>query len=73
MPRFYSTKQVAVMLGLDYPNLSRALWLERIHPMPMRGPSGSYLFVAEDVRTVGKTFYVPDVVVNKALEDDEDA
>lgn len=46
--RFFSTRQVARLLGVNPAALSRAIWDDRIDPPP-KGPSGNYLWRLSDI------------------------
>lgn len=48
MNQFYSTRQVARLLGLAPDSLTRAVWNSRVLPPP-KGPSGNYLWTIDDI------------------------
>ena len=43
------TKQAAKILGVTVSRLHQAVWLERVPP-PAKGPSGAFVWTAEDLR-----------------------
>ena len=48
MNQFYSTPQVAGLLGIKPDTLNKAIWQGRVNP-PMKGPSGQYLWTLPDI------------------------
>jgi DNA-binding transcriptional MerR regulator len=48
MTQFYSTPQVAKLLGIKPDTLQKAIWQTRLNP-PMKGPSGQYLWTKRDI------------------------
>jgi hypothetical protein len=47
--RFYSTRDVATMLGLSPDSLNKALWNNKFDP-PAKGPGRSYLWTEADIQ-----------------------
>ena len=45
---YYSTKEVARILGINTSRLARAAWDERFLP-PQKGPSGNFLWTDADI------------------------
>ena len=48
MNQFYSTPQVAGLLGIKPDTLQKAIWQGRV-TQPMKGPSGHYLWTLRDI------------------------
>ena len=48
MNQFYSTPQVAGLLGIKPDTLQKAIWQGRVKA-PMKGPSGQYLWTLQDI------------------------
>ncbi len=48
MTQFYSTRQVAGLLGIKPDTLQKAIWQNRVIP-PTKSPSGSYLWTLSDI------------------------
>ena len=48
MAKFYSTRDVAKILGIRPDNLSRIIWLGRLDP-PTKSPSGDFLWTERDI------------------------
>ena len=46
---YWSTREVAELLGVTTDRLSKALWDGRVK-QPQRGPSGAFLWTEDDVR-----------------------
>ena len=46
--KLFSTRQVALLLGVKPAALAKALWDGRIDP-PAKGPSGNYLWRVNDI------------------------
>ncbi len=49
MEQFFSTRQVALLLGIKPDLLQRAIWQTRVDA-PMKGPSGQYLWTMDDIQ-----------------------
>ncbi|MBA7600492.1 hypothetical protein ES703_07547 [subsurface metagenome] len=45
---FFSTRQVARLLGISISRLSRAVWEGRVNE-PFKGPGGSFLWTEKDI------------------------
>lgn len=48
MNQFFSTRQVAEILGVKPDTLSKAIWTGRLKS-PLKSPSGSYLWTKQDI------------------------
>ncbi len=48
MPEYYSTRQVAAMLGMRPDTLAKAIWQGRVTP-PQKSPSGNFLWTDADI------------------------
>lgn len=48
MTQFYSTRQVARLLGIKIDTLQKAVWLGRVDP-PDKSPSGNFLWTIADL------------------------
>ena len=48
MPSFFSTRQVARLLGVHPGRLERAIWVGRVRP-PAKSPSGAYMWTEEAI------------------------
>ena len=48
MKEFYSTREVAKILGIRPDSLSRIVWLGQFTPPPKR-PSGNFLWTKQDI------------------------
>lgn len=48
MESFYSTPQVAALLGIKPDTLQKAIWQGRVKP-PDKDPSGQYLWTLQDI------------------------
>ena len=51
MTQFYSTRQVAKLLGIKPDTLQKAIWTGRATP-PEKSPSGQYLWVKADIERI---------------------
>jgi len=49
MKRFWSSREVAAMLGVRIGTLSRAVWEGRVDP-PEKSPSGGFLWTLPDIQ-----------------------
>lgn len=49
--QFYSTRQVARLLGIPPARLTKAIWDDRVSP-PAKGPAGNFLWTLQDVQKV---------------------
>ena len=46
--QFYSTREVAIQLGIKPGTLGKAIWSGNI-PEPLRGPGGAFLWTPADI------------------------
>jgi len=46
---FWSTRQIARLLGVSVALLTKAVWSERVEP-PAKSPSGNFLWTQKDVQ-----------------------
>jgi len=50
MKHFYSTRQVAGILGIKPDLLQKAIWTNRVIP-PIKSPSGNYLWIIDNIES----------------------
>jgi hypothetical protein len=46
--KFWSTRQVATLLGISVARVTKAVWLDRLQ-QPQKSPSGNFLWTEDDI------------------------
>ena len=67
----FSTRQVAILLGIRPSALNQAVWDTRV-PAPAKGPRGTYQWTPDDIARAARVFHVKLPVQNVAGVDGQE-